>query len=218
MALELKYIPLDEVKIYAGNQKLHDIGAICNSIRTRGFRIPVVFDATLDAVIDGNGRVEALNFLYDDWLQGEENVPGGIVVEDSMWLIPVIVGLDSATVEEAQAFLVDANNLVFMGGDFTALDAARAWDKGYLQLLQECIQYTQTVDRSDLALMLELINVDTQEEEMLEQREETKESPLSYCLQFINEEDLQEFKELIVSNSLEETPAQVVLRAIRNLL
>lgn len=160
--LTLQYEMLDEMlgKRYAHNAKAHDIGALMQSIVKYGFRVPVGWDNTLNAIIDGNGRTEALWYLYQQWAKGElDQVPAGIeIAPNQMWQIPVIHGVDAVDVKAAIAFLIDANNLTMQGGDFTALDMARAWDtEKYMALLQQAVTHTVTVDPSDYTLMLQLL-------------------------------------------------------------
>ena len=165
--LELKYKPIDLMYSlrYKNNAKEHDIGALMQSIQQHGFREPVGFDDTLGAIVSGNGRVEALWYLYQEWVKNDTIVPDGIVVNaDGMWEVPVVYGVNAANVKAAIAWLIDANNLTMAGGHFTALDMARAWDmEAYLALLAESRNYAVSVDEADFQLMLQLTNGDTDE-------------------------------------------------------
>jgi hypothetical protein len=114
--LSIEYKRLDRVNIISGNPKKHNLKVIEESIYEHGFRVPPVYDATVNGVLSGNGRVECLNKMM---LAGKE-VPNGIQVDyDGMWIIPVVVGIDAQDMEAAKAFLVDDNNSVLVGGDFT---------------------------------------------------------------------------------------------------
>lgn len=132
--LTIRYMRLDDAaKLrWRKNPKLHDIGAIVESIRRYGFIDPPGFDATLGAFTYGNGRDEALEWMY---AQGEPLPRGILVADDGMWLMPVKVGLDQATAEQAEALALDHNNLTLSGGPFTAYDMARMWGEGYTEIL-----------------------------------------------------------------------------------
>jgi hypothetical protein len=132
--LTIRYMRLDDAaKLrWRKNPKLHDIGAIVESIRRYGFIDPPGFDATLGAFTYGNGRDEALEWMY---AQGEPLPRGILVADDGMWLMPVKVGLDQATAEQAEALALDHNNLTLSGGPFTAYDMARMWGDGYTEIL-----------------------------------------------------------------------------------
>lgn len=150
-SLQIKYLPLSKVAIYEKNQKLHDIGGIAQSIMRRGIQEPPKYDAALGAVISGNGRVEALLHMK---AQGYE-APAGVEVDDSgEWLVPVIIGNDFDNEGEAAAYVVDANNLVLAGGDFTARDMARMWGAEYTELLMLAGDNMVTVDNDDVAYLL----------------------------------------------------------------
>jgi hypothetical protein len=130
--LTITYMRLDEVARWPRNVKKHDIGALVESIRRYGMIDPPKFDATLGALVYGNGRDEALEWMH---AQGDEPPRGVKVDTDGMWLIPIKVGIDAATVEEAEASALDHNNLTLSGGDFTAWDMSKLWGEGYTDVL-----------------------------------------------------------------------------------
>lgn len=168
--LEIKYERLDEAvkQIFDKNPKEHDIGMLYESIVKHGYREPAVFDATLKAIVAGNGRTEALWQIYIDWCADViTEVPKGIrLADDEMWLVPVLYGVDAITYKDAIAYLIDSNNLTMAGGSLTALDMSRAWDMGqYLELLKEALGKTVSVDNEDYLLMLQLANGESIDEE-----------------------------------------------------
>src|SRR5579864_1173645 len=112
--LKIRFVPLDSIERFAGNAKRHDIGGIVESIKRYGFRDPPAFDAQLNAVVEGNGRVEALLLMRDS---GEQPPRGLRVSKKGDWLVPVLHGVDAASAKEAKAYLVDHNNLTVLGGD-----------------------------------------------------------------------------------------------------
>jgi hypothetical protein len=157
--LTLKYIPLTQAKRWDRNPKKHDIGAICRSIELHGFRDPPAYDAALDAFVEGNGRTDALEALW----QQKRPAPRGIaVLEDGVWALPVIFGLDAASRAAAEAYGVDHNNLTMSGGDFAAWDIAKLWNEDeYTTLLKELAEADMmpvSVDGDDLDALLNMGN------------------------------------------------------------
>jgi hypothetical protein len=139
--LELRYVPLETLRRWDRNAKLHDLGALVASIERHGFRDPPAFDAALNGgeggVVEGNGRGEALTLICAEG----RPAPRGVVVEGGDWLVPVIFGLDAPSQAAAEAYGVAHNNLTLAGGDFTALDIAGLWEPaGYAALLEDLAQ------------------------------------------------------------------------------
>src|SRR5215813_5310817 len=132
--LSTEYWPLEECtnKRWKENAKKHDIQQLARSIQRYGFKDPVGWDRTLNAFAEGNGRVEAVQFLKE---QGAEP-PRGILTRGTQWLIPVSTGVDAVSVEEAQSYAVDHNNLVLGGGSFLPQDALKLWGDGLYTLFQ----------------------------------------------------------------------------------
>jgi DNA modification methylase len=130
--IRIEYWYLEDVQRWDKNPKRHDIGALVESIRRYGMVDPPKIDSTLGALVYGNGRAEALAWMH---AQGD-SPPRGIKVEDGRWKMPVKVGIDSVSIEEAEALAIDHNNLTMSGGDFTGFDFARMWDAGYTDVLQ----------------------------------------------------------------------------------
>jgi hypothetical protein len=124
--IRIEYWYLEDVQRWDKNPKKHDIGALVESIRRYGMVDPPKIDSTLGALVYGNGRAEALAWMH---AQGD-SPPRGIKVEDGRWKMPVKVGIDSVSIEEAEALALDHNNLTMAGGDFTAFDMARMWNEG----------------------------------------------------------------------------------------
>ena len=143
--------------IYEKNQKLHDIGALCQSIEKHGWQELPKYDHALGAIKAGNGRIEAAFAMERD---GRYKVPRGMATDKSgAWCIPILVGVDARSKEQAIAYLIDSNNLVMSGGNFTMLDMSRMWNaEGYLDLLRsadaEMLLSMQHSDIDALASML----------------------------------------------------------------
>ena len=155
-ALMLYYVPLHEVALWDKNPKRHDIGAIITSIKENGFKDPPTYDSALDALVEGNGRTESLQVMFK---QGEPP-PRGILVhkDEGYWCVPVLFGIDAKSRTAAERYAIDHNNLTMMGGEFTAYDMMRMWDRdAYLSVLQGLSDEGSlpiSVDFDDLNLML----------------------------------------------------------------
>ena len=128
--LELRYIPLAQARRWDENPKRHDIAALIRSIETHGFGDPPKFDATLGALVYGNGRTEALERMRRE----RHDPPRGIgVAENGDWAVPIIFGVDAQSHAAAVAFAVDHNNLTLLGGDLGFTDLLAIWDEEGLQ-------------------------------------------------------------------------------------
>ena len=129
--LELRYIPLSQARRWDDNPKRHDLDGLCRSIGTHGFGDPPKFDATLDGLVYGNGRAEALEPMRS---RGGDPPRGILIDEDSgEWAVPVIFGVDSESRAAAVAFAIDHNHLTLMGGDLDVTDMLSIWDESALQ-------------------------------------------------------------------------------------
>ena len=128
--LELRYVPLPQARRWDENPKRHDLDRLVLSIETHGFGDPPKFDATLGALVYGNGRAEALERMRDD---GKPPPRGIEVTEDGEWVVPVIFGVDAESHAAAVAFAVDHNNLTLLGGDLDFTDLLQIWDEEGLQ-------------------------------------------------------------------------------------
>jgi len=150
--IEIKYVAVATAPLWDKNPKLHDIGAIVESIENNGFRDPATWDSTLQAIVAGNGRTECLQIMEK---QGKKKPRGILADAKGNWYMPVLFGIDAASQESAIRYAVDHNNLTVMGGDFSALDASKMWDKqGYIAVLQALkdadADFPITIDSSDL--------------------------------------------------------------------
>ena len=133
--LELKYVPLSQARRWDSNPKKHDLAALERSIRRHGFRNPPLFDATLGALVAGNGRSEVLERM----MASDQDRPKGIgLADDGQWLVPVIFGLDAVSQAAATAFAVDANATVLLGAGLDLPGLLSIWDEEVLgQVLNE---------------------------------------------------------------------------------
>src|SRR4029077_16414845 len=102
---------------------------------THGFGDPPKYDATLEALVYGNGRTEALERMR---LAGKETPRGIGLLENGDWAIPIIFGVDAESRAAAVAFAIDHNNLTLLGGGLEVRDLLAIWDEEKLvQVLEE---------------------------------------------------------------------------------
>lgn len=147
--LELKYVPLKDLRFLDGNSKRHDIGELCELFKRHGFRKPMIWDKAADAIIAGNGRLEALKALQSSG----EQPPKNIRVVDGDWAVPVVFGGDAKTLEEAIAYSIDDNLSVLSGGEFPVAERMKLFDMDALLKQLEYLYETEmppiTIDGDD---------------------------------------------------------------------
>lgn len=158
--LSLQYIPLEQALEWrwGSNPKQHDIPAIAASILRYGFRDPSIYDSTLGAIPAGNGRLEAVEYIRLNELNGGEP-PAGIALDAAgRWCVPIVFGVDADSQAKAEAFGVDHNNLTLGGSGFTAGDVARLWTREqYIDLLRRLNAEEQapiTVEHEDFTALV----------------------------------------------------------------
>ena len=104
MKLKIEYVPIDSIKPYKRNAKLHpdeQVEQICNSIRETGFNDPI--GIWHEQVVEGHGRLLAAKKL------GMKEVP--------------IIRLDELTDEQRRAYALAHNRLTMNSGfDIELLD------------------------------------------------------------------------------------------------
>lgn len=205
--LTIEYRRLDEVTAlrWGRNPKLHDLGALADSIRRHGMIDPPGWDRNLNGgyggLLYGNGRDEALEWMH---AQGEAPPRGVKVDSDGMWLIPVKVGVDQTSEAEAEAAAIAHNNLVLSGGNFTAFDMSKLWGDGYTDVLaslatSDALPITVDGDALDGLLNRQgdgILNADDLWKGMPEFEQEDLESWKSIKVHFANEEDYHNFARL----------------------
>ena len=102
--LKIEYVPIDSIKPYKNNAKLHpdeQVEQICNSIRETGFNDPI--GVWHDEIVEGHGRLLAAEKL------GMKEVP--------------IIRLDDLTDEQRRAYMLAHNKLTMNSGfDVELLD------------------------------------------------------------------------------------------------
>jgi hypothetical protein len=103
-----------------------------------------------DGIYRPGGKGEAVRVPF---------IQGLAIGEAGEWLMPVVFGADAQSRAQAEAFVIDHNNLTMAGGEFTALDMSRMYNmEDYLKLLEGLRvedDLPETVDADDLALLFE---------------------------------------------------------------
>lgn len=112
--LKLKYLPLSDLAAWPRNPKLHELPTILASIERFGFNDPVAVDDGFEKLLEGHGRVEALNLLHSKGAHPPKRVR--VRKKDGEWLVPVITGVSFATEAEAEAYIVGHNRATESGG------------------------------------------------------------------------------------------------------
>jgi len=153
--LELRYVPLSQARRWDANPKRHDLDALVRSVETHGFGDPPKFDATLDALVYGNGRTEALERMQ---AAGAEPPRGVGVTDDGEWAVPVIFGVDAKSRAAAVAFAIDHNNLTLLGGHLNLDDLLGIWDEeglhGLLDDDADVTSFLASIEGDDLSALL----------------------------------------------------------------
>ncbi len=153
--LELRYISLDQAKLWDDNPKKHQLDTLIKSIKLHGFGDPPKFDNSLNAIVYGNGRTRALSIMSQE---GEEPPRGVATTENGAWAIPILFGVDAKSKESAIAFAIDHNNLTLLGGGLEFTDLLSIWDEEGLQRVLEDVpdagDLLASLDADDVASLL----------------------------------------------------------------
>lgn len=155
----MEYIPITKARTWEKNPKLHDIGSIIESIKRYGFKDPPKYEPFLNGgeggIVEGNGRIEALETMR----RLGEKPPAGIKFDNNDWYVPIVFGVDAKNEMEAEAYGIDHNNIVMLGGNFLPLDIAGIWDeKAYLDVIKGIEITPVSVDWESLNVLDEFID------------------------------------------------------------
>ncbi len=154
--LELRYIPLTQATVWDDNPKKHDIGALIHSIELHGFGDPPKYDSSLNGLVYGNGRTEALQLIKQE---GKEPPRGILKLEDGEWAVPVVFGVDAESKAAAISFAIDHNNLTLLGGNLGFSELLAMWDEEGLQRVLADVpdagELLASLDADDVAALLD---------------------------------------------------------------
>jgi len=115
----IEYEALSEIKRWPRNPKLHDLDALGEAFRDRGFVTPPVKDEKTGQLVEGHGRTDKL----DQMKAAGEPAPDGIEVKDGEWYVPIVRGVTFDDVDQARRHLLGANRIGEVSGWDNALVA-----------------------------------------------------------------------------------------------
>lgn len=110
--MRVEYVPLEEVIRWPRNPKGHDAGALHGSFKRFGFVSPLILDEASGRLVAGHGRLETLEAMQ----KAHQAPPKRVRVEEGRWMVPVIRGVSFASEDEAMAYLLADNRMVYLGG------------------------------------------------------------------------------------------------------
>lgn len=110
--MEIKYTALSSIVSASANPKRHATASIIQSIEITGFNDPPAIDERTGRLVEGHGRVQALEVMK---ARGDE-APANIQDRDGEWFLPIIRGLTFESDAHATAYLLAHNRLVEAGG------------------------------------------------------------------------------------------------------
>lgn len=111
--LRLEYVTLGELKAWPRNPKSHDLPLIKNSINRFGFNDPMTVDERTGQLLEGHGRLEALESMKASGLEPPARVK---VNENGDWMAPLLRGISFESDLEAEAYIIGHNRSTEMGG------------------------------------------------------------------------------------------------------
>lgn len=155
--LQIKYIPLSQLRRWPRNPKQHDLGSLHQSIERFGFNDPIAINTRTGYIIEGHGRVNALQQRK----ASGKAPPRNVRVEGGEWYVPVIMlDLDE---QEAEAYALAHNRIEEIGGwedealaqvlsDLAAEDALEGvgWDEDDVDALIQQIAEQALEDAAQL--------------------------------------------------------------------
>jgi len=112
MDIRVEYMNFEHIAEWPRNPKDHDLGEIRKSFGRFGFIKPILVDEGTQQLVAGHGRIDSLAQMKKE----SKAPPKGVKVEDDVWLIPVLRGVEFENEKEAEAFLLADNRLTEVGG------------------------------------------------------------------------------------------------------
>lgn len=106
--MRIEYTPILAIMAWPRNPKAHDEAEMDASIERFGFNDPPALDETSGHLVEGHGRVEALERRRKSGAEPPARVR---VAEDGGWLVPVVRGVSFRDELEAEAYVVAHNRV-----------------------------------------------------------------------------------------------------------
>ncbi len=110
--MKIEYMALSELLRTERNPKKHDLPALRASMLRWGFTQPLAIDERTKKIVEGHGRIEVLQAMK----QAGGKPPLRVTAKAKEWMVPVVRGLSFANDQEAEAYLIAANQLTTAGG------------------------------------------------------------------------------------------------------
>uniref|UniRef100_A0A6M3MH20 Putative methyltransferase n=1 Tax=viral metagenome TaxID=1070528 RepID=A0A6M3MH20_9ZZZZ len=126
LPMRIEMVRLSELERWPRNPKLHAEEQIGKSIDRFGFVAPILVDERSGRIVAGHGRLDALLVRK----AAGDRPPDRVEERDGDWLVPVVRGLEFASDQEAEAYLLADNQLTMAAGwDEEALaEILNDWD------------------------------------------------------------------------------------------
>lgn len=158
--IETRYVRLRDLRFWSNNPKLHDIGLLVTMFQNYGFVDPPKWDVNINngegGLIYGNGRVEALMWMYNDGMEP----PRGVLIDEEgkEWYVPVEFGIYTFDPSHADALAIDHNSATLAGGEIGLYDNLKIYDENkllrVLSIQQERDYMPLTFDKQDLSALV----------------------------------------------------------------
>jgi hypothetical protein len=110
--LRIEYLALSDLLRTARNPKKHDLPSLRASMLRWGFTQPLAIDERTGKLVEGHGRIEVLQEMQ----KAGGKPPLRVTAKGKEWFAPVVRGLSFANDQEAEAYLIAANQLTTAGG------------------------------------------------------------------------------------------------------
>jgi DNA modification methylase len=106
--MRIEYTPIPTILAWPRNPKKHDEKELDASIERFGFNDPPTLDEGTGHLVEGHGRIEALERRRQ---RGAAPPPRVRVNDDGVWLVPIVRGVKFRDEMEAEAYVVAHNRV-----------------------------------------------------------------------------------------------------------
>lgn len=110
--IRIAYTALSALLRAPRNAKKHDLVNLRQSMERFGFTQPLALNEVTGLLVEGHGRLDVLQALKAEG----KPAPARVTVTKGEWYVPVVRGLSFATAQDAEAYLLAANQLTIAGG------------------------------------------------------------------------------------------------------